>query len=209
MRGIRFSSAHTETKPYYLGLDIGVSSIGYAITDKHYQIVRKGRKSLWGARLFEEAQTKEVRRGFRTARRRRKREKQRLAWLKEYFAEPIAEIDPSFYIRMKDSFFYPDDKSEYQLNTLFNDEHYQDADYHNQYPTIYHLREALRCSQEPHDVRLVFLACHHIMKNRGHFLMSGGDLQSDNLLEEQIAPSPICSKSYSARNCGQAMPSRT
>lgn len=28
-------------------------------------------------------------------------------------------------------------------------------------------------SSEPHDIRLVYLAIHHILKNRGHFLIDG------------------------------------
>ena len=42
---------------YYLGLDMGTSSVGWAVTDEKYQIVRKKGKDLWGVRLFPEAQT--------------------------------------------------------------------------------------------------------------------------------------------------------
>ena len=56
---------------------------------------------------------------------------------------------------------------------MFNDPAYTDKDYHKSYPTIYHLRSELAHSAEPHDVRLVFLALHHLMKYRGHFLEQG------------------------------------
>ena len=54
---------------YYLGLDIGTGSLGWAVTDSNYQILKKHGKMLWGVRLFESAKTAEERRTFRTARR--------------------------------------------------------------------------------------------------------------------------------------------
>lgn len=173
MKDIRFTEKHTELaagRPYYLGLDIGTSSIGYAITDENYNIIKKAGKSLWGAHLFKEAETAAKRRAFRTARRRHKRMKTRIKLLQEFFAEAVNAVDPGFFIRMKDSFFYPDDKEENQKNALFNDSDFKDKDYFKAYPTIYHLRQELCTSKDEHDVRLVYLACHHILKNRGHFL---------------------------------------
>ena len=29
------------TKEYYLGLDIGTESVGWAVTDEHYNLIRK------------------------------------------------------------------------------------------------------------------------------------------------------------------------
>ena len=43
--------------PYYLGLDIGTESIGSAITDPHYQILRIAGKPAMSVRLFETANT--------------------------------------------------------------------------------------------------------------------------------------------------------
>lgn len=155
---------------YYLGLDVGTNSIGYAVTDENYKLIKKSGKSLWGVRLFTEAETAATRRSFRTSRRRLKRRKQRLALLQEFFSEAISSIDPGFYQRMKDSFFYPDDKAIEQKYSLFNDKDFTDKEYYDLYPTIYHLRMELMNSKEKKDPRLVYLACHHIMKNRGHFL---------------------------------------
>lgn len=53
---------------------------------------------------------------------------------------------------------------------IFNDDDYDDKAYHKKYPTIYHLRHALMTENHPFDVRLVYLAIHHILKHRGHFL---------------------------------------
>lgn len=38
---------------YYVGLDIGTNSVGWAVTDTKYNILRKKGKSMWGVRLFE------------------------------------------------------------------------------------------------------------------------------------------------------------
>lgn len=51
---------------------------------------------------------------------------------------------------------------------LFND--LSDQEYHNNYPTIYHLRYALMTEPHQFDLREIYLALHHIVKYRGHFL---------------------------------------
>ena len=35
-------------KTWYLGLDIGTASVGWAATDTEYKIIRKNKKRLWG-----------------------------------------------------------------------------------------------------------------------------------------------------------------
>ena len=44
---------------YYLGLDIGTNSVGWAVTDENYNIERFKKKNMWGIRLFDEAKTAE------------------------------------------------------------------------------------------------------------------------------------------------------
>lgn len=163
---------------YYLGLDIGTESIGWAITDLNYNIQKFNGKAMWGIRLFEEATPAAERRLFRSARRRGQRKVQRIKLVQELFAEEICKVDPGFYRRMQDSKFYIEDKSEEQSNTLFNDGKYNDADFHNEFPTIYHLRKALIENNKEYDVRLLYLAVHHIIKHRGHFLFEGQNMES-------------------------------
>ena len=50
---------------YYLGLDMGTSSLGWAVTNEKYQLLRKKGKDLWGVRLFSEAETAAARRSHR------------------------------------------------------------------------------------------------------------------------------------------------
>ena len=82
-----------EHKDYFLGLDIGTSSVGWAVTDQNYNIIKKSGKALWGSRVFEAANTAKERRIFRVARRRLERRKQRIALLQEIFAEEINKVD--------------------------------------------------------------------------------------------------------------------
>ncbi len=169
-------TAKESTKDYSIGLDIGTNSVGWATSDEEFKVIRKSSKSLWGTRLFDEGQTAEARRLSRTQRRRGARKRERIALLQSLFADAIGAVDQGFFQRLKDSFFFAEDKAVHQPNTLFNDDQYKDKHYHKSYSTIYHLRHALMTSDKPVDIRLVYLAIHHIIKNRGHFLMKGESL---------------------------------
>lgn len=164
---------------YYLGLDLGSGSLGWAVTGENYEILRARGKALWGVRLFESAKTAEERRTFRTSRRRLKRRNWRIELLQGIFAEEINKIDDGFFLRMKESRYLPEDKRNKSGDcpklpyALFGDKNYTDKDYHRQFPTIYHLRKWLMETEEIPDIRLVYLAFHHMMKHRGHFLLSG------------------------------------
>ncbi|MBR3509983.1 MAG: type II CRISPR RNA-guided endonuclease Cas9 [Lachnospiraceae bacterium] len=162
-----------ETRDYYLGLDMGTSSVGWAVTDAQYQILRAKGKDLWGIREFEEAQTAVDRRTHRISRRRRQREQVRIGLLKSYFADEIAKIDPYFFQRLENSKYFAEDKDEVVKgkNGIFADVKYTDKQYYEQYPTIYHLRkELIENKRAPYDVRLVYLAVLNMFKHRGHFL---------------------------------------
>lgn len=157
--------------PYYLGLDVGTNSVGWAVTDRDYQLLKCKGNAMWGARLFDAAQDASGRRTNRTSRRRLARRNQRLQLLELLFAPEIAKVDPLFFRRMEESALWLDDKTDKTCRfALFSDPDFTDKDYHRRYPTVYHLRSELASSSQAHDVRLVYLALHHIVKSRGHFL---------------------------------------
>lgn len=169
-----------KIEKYYLGLDMGTSSVGWAVTDENYNVIKKNGKALWGIRLFDNANTAEERRNFRTSRRRLERRKNRLALLQEIFAEEISKVDPGFYQRMKESKYWHEDKRDMNGNmpelpyALFAEEGFTDKEYHKKYPTIFHLRYSLITEKNVKpDIRLLYLALHHIVKYRGHFLFEG------------------------------------
>ncbi|MDO4568201.1 MAG: type II CRISPR RNA-guided endonuclease Cas9 [Clostridia bacterium] len=153
---------------YFLGLDIGTDSIGYAVTDTVYTLKKRKGMPMWGVHLFDEAKLCAERRAFRTARRRLDRRQQRIRLVQEIFAEEIFKTDPNFYTRINSSHLFPED-SECGVS-IFNDPNYKDKDYFKAYPTIHHLICALMEQEKPHDVRLVYLACAWLAAHRGHFL---------------------------------------
>ena len=167
---------------YYIELDLGTSSVGWAVTDENYNLVKKHGKDLWGVREFEEAKTSAERRTQRVSRRRRQREVARIGLLKEYFHDEIAKVDPYFYQRLDNSKYFLEDKDENvrEKYGIFADKNYTDKDYFKEYPTIFHLRKELLYSQKPHDVRLVYLALLNMFKHRGHFLNASLGVDGEN-----------------------------
>lgn len=163
---------------YYLGFDIGTNSVAWAVTDENYQIFKFNGKAMWGIHLFEAGKTAEERRLFRSARRRIARRKERLGLLADLFKSEISKLDNSFFQRMEESKFWLEDKKIKDKNVLFSDKLFTDKEFYEKYPTIYHLRSELVHSKDFHDIRLVYLALHHIIKHRGHFLFEGQDFKT-------------------------------
>lgn len=155
-------------KTWYLGLDIGTNSVGFCATNSQYDILTKGNHLQCGSRLFESASDASTRRLKRSIRRRLARRKVRLELLRELFS---TVIDDSFFLSMDESNLSSEDKStQRKYNySLFNDDNFTDVDYYANFPTIFHLRDYLQ-NNKTNDIRLVYLACHHMMMYRGHFL---------------------------------------
>lgn len=175
-------------KKYYLGLDIGTNSVGWAVTDEKYNICKFNGKSMWGIRLFDGAETAAERRVKRSTRRRLQRQRERIDLLQELFADEIAKVDETFFLRLNESRLNVLDKSLKEKHPLFINNDYSEKEYYKQYPTIFHLRKELVENKEKHDIRLVYLAIHNILKNRGHFLIDGdiGNAKSFNFVFDQL-----------------------
>lgn len=172
-------------KKYNIGLDIGTTSVGWAVVECDTQkIIRKGkgkdRKALWGVRLFEEASTAEERRSFRSTRRRYERRRQRIKLLQEEFKNEINKVDSSFYTKIKESKYNEKDNVNKSI-LLTVDEKNKIKEYNEKYKTIYHLRNKLINNPEKEDIRLVYLAIHHIIKYRGNFNQKGDSFNVSNL----------------------------
>ena len=179
---MKTNERNCKTGEYYVGLDVGTSSSGWAVTDTQYNLLRVNGKDMWGARLFEEAETAKTRRTNRTMRRRLARRKHRLMLLEELFAPEILKVDPNFFQRMHESSLWMEERTEVALKYIFfNEEGYTDKDMMKEYPTMYHLRHALIHEDKEFDVRLVYLALHHLMKSRGHFLYDSSDTGEESL----------------------------
>lgn len=181
-----------ENIKYYIGVDIGTNSVGWAVIDENGNLLKKGKHHLWGSRLFDQAQTAQNRRNYRSSRRRYNKRRQRIGLLRLIMSDMVLEVDPSFFIRLeKTTFLDKEDKKailkdNYKMNyNLFCDEDYNDKKYFKDYPTIYHLRKKLCESDEKADPRLIYLALHHIVKYRGNFLYEGQELHLESSNKEE------------------------
>ena len=155
----------------YMGLAISPTAVGWAVTDENYKICRVHGDDLWGIRLFEKAETAEKRRLARLMSRRLYRQWKRVRQTKDIFRDEIHRIDSNFFIRLQSMRLQLSSGKE--KTHIFNDPDFHDKEFHQLYPTMYHVRKELIENPEPHDVRLVYLAIIHMMKKRGHFLYSG------------------------------------
>ena len=183
---------------YNIGLDIGTGSVGWCLTDNNghlLKINRKGdngktyRNSAWGVRLFASADTAADCRIKRSTRRRYNRRRTRIIELRKIMSDMIMPIDPNFYARLDEAFLWNDDKSDKAKAPflLFNDKELYDIKYYKKYPTIYHLRKYLLETKEKADPRFIYLALHHMMKYRGHFLYEGQTFEAiDNIKDTFI-----------------------
>ena len=162
---------------YSIGLDIGTNSVGWAVINEGFALRKYKHQNMWGAHLFDEAQKAATRRSFRSSRRRLARRKRRVTLLQQIFNDEIQKVDPHFYLRLSESMLHLGDKNsalELDANILFADHSFTDKSYREKYPTIYHLRSDLFHNPTKQDIRLVYLALHHIIKYRGNFLVEGG-----------------------------------
>lgn len=164
---------------YYMGIDGGTNSSGWAVTDKQYNLLRAKGNDLWGVREFDKADSAAGRRVYRSSERMNERDIVRRGFVRSYFSDEIEKVDPLFFVRLDNSrYYYGKDTcdKDCRLNSrfgLFNDDDYTDVDYFKKYNTIYHLRrELLKNENAPYDVRLVFLAINSLFKRRGHFLLN-------------------------------------
>ena len=161
-----------EKNCYYIGVDIGTESVGYAVTDTDYNLCEYKRKPMWGVTLFDEGKQCADRRTARTSRRRNERKKQRIQLVRELFAAETAKVDPDFFTRLKESALYPEDKtvSAYNISD----------------PTIHHLIMSFINSDRKHDIRELYSAVAWLVAHRGHFLNStdGDDVEKLTDIEE-------------------------
>ena len=184
------------TKPYSIGLDIGTNSVGWAVITDDYKVPSKKmkvlgntskkyiKKNLLGALLFDSGITAEGRRLKRTARRRYTRRRNRILYLQEIFSTEMATLDDAFFQRLDDSFLVPDDKRDSKYPIFGN--LVEEKAYHDEFPTIYHLRKYLADSTKKADLRLVYLALAHMIKYRGHFLIEGEYNSKNNDIQKNF-----------------------
>ena len=202
-------SSHLKEYPikdYFVGLDIGTNSVGWAVTNKLYELLKFRSHKMWGSRLFDEGESAVGRRSFRSIRRRLERRKLRLKLLEELFADAMAQVDPTFFMRLRESKYHYEDKTtgHSSKHILFIDKDYTDQDYFKEYPTIYHLRAELMKSGTD-DIRKLFLAVHHILKYRGNFLYEGATFDSNASTIDDVLKQALENITFNCFDCNSAI----
>ena len=178
-------------KIYNIGLDIGVGSVGWCVTDENSNILKHQGKNMWGSRIFKEADTAKERREYRSSKRRLYRRKERIKFLQSFILDDMEKEYPNFFPMLKETKFdFEDKKISNEIlgkkYNLFSDKNITDVTYYENFPTIYHLRNYLIQTKKKVDIRLVYLALHHIIKYRGNFLYEGNFLQSNGEIDEEL-----------------------
>jgi len=112
----------------------------------------------------------------------------RISWL-DHLHRIFYTLDETFFIRLEDSFKYQEDRQLHNKYNIFIDKDFNDRDYYKKFPTIYHLRKHLINSNQKEDIRLIYLALHHIIKYRGNFLYENQnfDISSIDLKDNLIS----------------------
>lgn len=178
---------------YFVGFDIGTNSVGAAVTDEKYHVLKFKGNAMWTSAVFESAQQSADRRLNRTARRRLDRSQQRRDLLQELIAPAITPVDPRFFDRIRESALWAEDKTTGSRFTYFSDEGYTDKQYHKEYPTIHHLICSLMNDPAPHDPRLFYIACSYMLTHRGHFLNEADKEKIDDVLDIRRVFNELCS----------------
>lgn len=173
---------------YSIGLDIGVSSVGWACMTPDFRIPRYNGRYAMGVREFESAETAEVRRVQRGTRRRYNRRIRRIQLLQQTLS-PLFQNDPGFFIQNdeKEKHFWRH-SNRFENNSL-SETLERLGKNKRHYPTIYHLRNALIQRDQKYHPRLIYLAIHNLVKFRGHFLnenMTWNTKDSNNDLSDML-----------------------
>ena len=177
-----------NNREYYIGLDIGTDSVGYAVTDNRYKLLKFKGEPMWGSHLFDAANQCAERRSFRSARRRLDRRQQRVQLVDEIFAPEVAKVDPHFYIRKQESALWAEDRTYTdEVNLYFNNSDYDEKAYYIDFPTIHHLICALmKENDRKFDIRLINIAVDWLVTHRGHFLSDISTSNVDKVLDFSV-----------------------
>lgn len=159
---------------YSIGLDIGVSSVGWAVLTDDFRIPKYNDRYAMGVREFESAETAEERRLHRGARRRYNRRIKRIQLLQQTLDALFAN-DIGFFMQTDENEKHFWRNSNHFDNRTLSETLKNLGKNPRKYPTIYHLRYALLTEKRQFHPRLIYLALHHLVKFRGHFLNENMD----------------------------------
>lgn len=169
-------NAVSSQDSYFIGVDIGTGSVGYAVTRLDYALCRFKGEPMWGVSLFDSAKSCADRRGYRSTRRRYDRRQMRVDLLQELFCREMEKVDPYFFRQLNESYLWKCDKSPETLRGC----DWMNKEYKRRFPTVHHLIVELMESADGFDLRHLYLALAWLVAHRGHFL---SDIDGDSIEE--------------------------
>lgn len=140
---------------YVIGLAIDRNGIGYAVCDISGKPMRFRGKNMWGISWAGGCPS-----GYLSS------PTEFIRQLQLLFSDVIAEFDADFFNRLRGGFIKDGGKASF-MGFLANSVE-EGKKWRKNYPTIYHLRYQLSKEEQKADLRLVYLALHHILKRGGN-----------------------------------------
>lgn len=141
---------------YRIGLAIGRKAVGYAVVDKTGKLARFKGKNMWGISWMEAAERKADDAGISPA--------DSIGALQELLSDRLSDLDAGFLSRVRRRDIQ---ENEFDGIGALMGEGFDEKTYLKTCPTVYHLRKRLSTCQERMDLRLIYLALHHIVKHGG------------------------------------------
>ena len=137
---------------YIIGLSLGLYDVGYSVCDINGKLIRFKHRNMWGIsrkrQTFTAAMTSPT------------------IWiqrLQELFSSEISSLDPDFFERIGQGLNGKDHAMSFVSDVVT-----ERKELTRRYPTIYHLRNCLTQETGKVDLRLLYLALHHILKRVSH-----------------------------------------
>ena len=141
---------------YEIGLAVGQDAVGYAVIEKSGKLARFKGKSMWGISHTGIAEQVILCKSPALD--------DSIETLRKLFSDRLAVLDPDFLFRVRSGAAAED---EFDGIPSLMGQSFDKKTYLKSCPTIYHLRRQLLNSQKMADLRLVYLALHHILKHGG------------------------------------------
>jgi len=146
-----------KTSNYVLGIAAGQAAVGYAVVDKAGKLMRFKGKNMWGISWMEAAERRFLSDASSL--------NDDIDDLRELFADRLSALDPDFLFRVRTG---DGEKNEFDGISSLMGQAFDKKTYLKACPTVYHLRKKLSTCEKRMDLRLIYLALHHILKHGGY-----------------------------------------
>lgn len=145
-----------KTSNYGIGLAIGREAVGYAVVEKSGELARFKGKAMWGISWTGAAE--------QTILHKTPAFDDSIRDLQKLFSDQLSKLDPDFLFRVRSG---EAAGTEFDGFQALMGQAFDKKTYLKSCPTIYHLRKQLLSCKKRVDLRLIYLALHHMLKHGG------------------------------------------